>query len=98
MNRFLLLTLIAFVSTQSSAQSLVPDDSSSTIQFKIKNLGFTTTGSFSGLAGTITFTPDNLAGCNFDVHVEAATVNTGVEMRDDHLRGSDYFDIKNYPQ
>jgi polyisoprenoid-binding protein YceI len=32
------------------------------------------------------------------VYIDAKTVNTGVEMRDDHLRSADYFDIKNYPQ
>ena len=80
------------------AQSLTPIDSASEITFKIKNLGFNTTGSFSGLAGTITFNPDNLDGCNFDVHIAANTVNTGVDMRDDHLRSNDYFDVKNHPQ
>ncbi|HEX6432074.1 MAG TPA: YceI family protein, partial [Niastella sp.] len=80
------------------AQSLTPVDSASEIKFKIKNLGFNTTGSFSGLAGTITFIPDNPDGCSFDVHIDAKTVNTGVEMRDDHLRSADYFDAKNYPQ
>ncbi len=88
-----------FVATISlCAQALTPVGSASEIKFKIKNLGFNTTGSFSGLAGNITFTPDKPDGCNFDVHIEAKTVNTGVDMRDDHLRGADYFDVKNYPQ
>jgi polyisoprenoid-binding protein YceI len=80
------------------AQQYAPVDSASRVSFKIKNLGFNTTGYFSGLAGTITFTPDSLDGCSFDVHIEAKTINTGVEMRDDHLRSEDYFDVKNYPQ
>jgi polyisoprenoid-binding protein YceI len=87
-----------FVSISLCAQALTPVDSASEISFKIKNLGFNTTGSFSGLAGTITFVPDNPDGCNFDVYIDAKTVNTGVEMRDDHLRSEDYFDVKNYPQ
>ena len=81
-----------------NAQTLTPVDSASEVTFKIKNLGFNTSGSFSGLAGTITFTPDDFAGCSFDVHIEANTVNTGVEMRDNHLRSDDFFDVKNYPQ
>ncbi|OQP62478.1 hypothetical protein A3860_27685 [Niastella vici] len=81
-----------------SAQIYTPVDNASDVSFKIKNLGFNTGGSFSGLAGTITFTPDNPAGCSFDVHIEANTINTGVEMRDNHLRSDDYFDVKNYPQ
>jgi len=91
-----IFTLFATISLW--AQALTPVGSGSEIKFKIKNLGFNTTGSFSGLAGKITFTPDNPDGCNFDVHIEAKTVNTGIEKRDDHLRNSDYFDVKNYPQ
>jgi polyisoprenoid-binding protein YceI len=91
-----IFTLFATISL--CAQALTPVGSASEIKFKIKNLGFNTTGSFSGLAGKITFTPNNPDGCNFDVHIEAKTVNTGVEKRDDHLRSSDYFDVKNYPQ
>lgn len=98
MKQFLLPAIALFLSISSIAQSLVPVDSSSEISFKIKNLGFNTTGSFSGLAGTITFTPDNLAGCNFDVHIDANSVNTGVDLRDNHLRGEDYFDVKRFPQ
>jgi polyisoprenoid-binding protein YceI len=87
-----------FLSLNLYSQHYIPVDSASDISFKIKNLGFNTTGSFSGLAGTITFLPDSLAGCSFDVHIDANTVNTGVEMRDDHLRKADFFDVKKYPQ
>jgi polyisoprenoid-binding protein YceI len=98
MKYFIFPVIGLLLSIGSFGQSLIPVDSSSEISFKIKNLGFYTTGSFSGLAGTITFTPDNPAGCNFDVYVDANTVNTGVDLRDKHLRGDDYFDVKNYPQ
>jgi polyisoprenoid-binding protein YceI len=87
-----------FITICGLAQSLAPVDNASEIKFKIKNLGFNTTGSFSGLAGSITFLPNNPDGCHFDVHIEAKTVNTGVDRRDDHLRSEDYFDVKNYPQ
>jgi polyisoprenoid-binding protein YceI len=90
--------LVLFITCNLRAQSLTPVDSVSAISFKIKNLGFNTSGSFSGLAGAITFLPDNPDGCHFDVHINAKSVNTGVEMRDDHLRSADYFDVKNYPQ
>jgi polyisoprenoid-binding protein YceI len=80
------------------AQWLVPVDSLSTISFTIKNLGFNTHGTFSGLGGNIGYTPEAPATCHFDVQVAAETVNTGMDMRDDHLRKSDFFDVKNYPQ
>ncbi|WP_205511308.1 YceI family protein [Longitalea arenae] len=92
----LMITLLACCDLYS--QHYVPVDSSSEVSFKIKNLGFNTTGSFSGLAGTITFLPDSMAGCNFDVHIDASSVNTGVDKRDEHLRRADFFDVKNHPQ
>ncbi|HUP13030.1 MAG TPA: YceI family protein [Niastella sp.] len=90
--------LILFVVISVSAQSFAPIDSASNVSFRIKNLGFNTTGSFSGLAGVITFDAANPGGCSFDVYIDANTVNTGNEMRDNHLRAGDYFDVKNYPQ
>jgi polyisoprenoid-binding protein YceI len=98
MKQTTIFVLAFFLSIPIFSQSLTPVDSASEVTFKIKNLGFNTGGSFSGLAGAIVFNPDNLDGCSFDVHIDAGTVNTGVDMRDNHLRSEDYFDVKNYPQ
>ena len=98
MKKTIVLILGLFLTFSLFSQSLTPIDSASAVTFKIKNLGFNTGGSFSGLAGTINFNPDNLDGCSFDVHIDANTVNTGVDMRDNHLRSDDYFDVKNHPQ
>jgi polyisoprenoid-binding protein YceI len=98
MKQIIVLILGLFLSIPMFSQSLTPVDSASEVSFKIKNLGFNTGGTFSGLGGTINFNPDDLDGCSFDVHIDANTVNTGVDMRDNHLRSDDYFDVKNYPQ
>ena len=75
-----------------------PEDQGSSVQFKIRNLGFNVNGSFSGLDGTIQFDPNNLALSNFDVSVDANTINTDNKIRDNHLRNETYFDVKNYPR
>jgi polyisoprenoid-binding protein YceI len=75
-----------------------PEDQGSSVQFKIRNLGFNVNGSFSGLDGNIQFDPNNLAASNFDVSVDANTINTDNNMRDNHLRKDTYFDVKNYPR
>lgn len=98
MKYLFLPAIVLLLSLNSFAQTLTPVDSLSQVTFKIKNLGFNTSGSFSKLAGTIVFMPDNLAGCNFDVYIDASTVNTGVDLRDKHLRSEEYFDVKNYPR
>src|SRR5438445_2683550 len=75
-----------------------PVEQGSSISFKISNLGFSIPGSFSGINGTISFDPINITQSNFDVSIDASTVNTDNNMRDNHLRGESYFDVKNYPR
>jgi polyisoprenoid-binding protein YceI len=75
-----------------------PVDTASYVKFKIKNFGFSVNGAFTGLQGNIRFDPAQLGAAAFDVTVDAGTVNTDNSMRDDHLRKTDYFDAKNYPQ
>jgi polyisoprenoid-binding protein YceI len=76
---------------------LTPSDEHSKIIFHIKNLGFATSGTFSGLAGTIYFDPEKPAATSFDVTVKSASVNTDNSLRDSHLRGENYFDVAHFP-
>ncbi len=78
-------------------QSYTPSDSGSSVKFKIKNLGVNITGSFSGLTGQIQFDPANLASSSFEATIDVSSINTGIDLRDEHLRKAEYFDAKNYP-
>ena len=93
----LLLSMMFMDKPTIQQQSYIPSDSGSIVQFKIKNLGVTVTGSFTGLAGKIQFDPANLTSSNFEATIDVSTINTGIDMRDEHLRSDDYFDAKNYP-
>ncbi|PWT70692.1 MAG: hypothetical protein C5B59_20015 [Bacteroidetes bacterium] len=73
-------------------------DEGSIIQFKIKNLGLGVTGAFRGIRGDVEFNPQNLSESSFDVTIDANTINTGIDMRDDHLRADSYFDVQQYPR
>jgi polyisoprenoid-binding protein YceI len=70
----------------------------SAITFKIKNLGLNTNGNFGGLQADIQFKPTDLAGSNINASIDAASVNTDNTMRDDHLKGADYFNVAAYPK
>jgi len=70
----------------------------STITFKIKNLGINTGGNISGLQGNIQFDPANLGSSSIEASVDVNTLNTDNDMRDEHLKGEDYFDVAKYPQ
>lgn len=70
----------------------------STIQFKIKNLGFMTHGTFSGLQADIKFDPAKPEASTIDATIDATTVNTDNDMRDSHLKEDSYFDVTKYPK
>ena len=79
-------------------QTYTPTDAGSKVRFVIKNFGINTGGTFNGLAGNITFDPANLSAASFNVSVDAKTVNTDIEARDNHLRKAEYFDVEKYPK
>jgi polyisoprenoid-binding protein YceI len=80
-----------------TAQDYVPVDKRSNIKFTIKNFAVNVNGRFQGLAGTIHFTEKDLPGSFCKVKVDANTVNTGINARDNHLRKPDYFDVRQFP-
>ena len=54
-------------------------------------------GHFDHVDGRVDFDPAQPARSSVDVQIEAASINTGCKMRDEHLRSADYFDVERYP-
>lgn len=80
-----------------AAQVYAPDDANSKVVFKIKNFGSAVKGTFTGLRGKIIFDSASVLNTSFDVTINAATVDTGIGLRDNHLRKPDYFGVTQYP-
>ena len=97
MKKYLML-LISLVSSglAFTQTTYVPVDAGSSVHFVIKNFGVKTGGDFKGLKGVIKFDPASLATSFFDVTVDVNTINTDNNMRDDHLKESEYFDVAKY--
>ncbi|HEU4391550.1 MAG TPA: YceI family protein [Blastocatellia bacterium] len=55
-------------------------------------------GRFREFAGTIQYDPDDPAKSSVTFKAKAASLDTGVEQRDNHLRSADFFDVANYPE
>ena len=96
MKKIIWLALILLSAKVTHAQ-YKPVNEGSSVNFTISNFGFDVTGTFTGLAGKIAFDPQQPASDNFDVTIDAATVNTGNSLRDKHLLEDGYFDVANYP-
>jgi polyisoprenoid-binding protein YceI len=68
------------------------------VVFHIKNAGITVDGSFKGLAASVKFDENDLTNSSIYASVKSATVNTGINKRDEHLRKAEYFDVVKYPK
>ena len=93
MMRSVLSIFLFCLISEADTQKYTPIDSESKVSFKIKNFGSTVDGSFKGLKGTINFDANTISNSAFDVTVDVSTIDTGIKMRDNHLRKGEYFDV-----
>ena len=54
-------------------------------------------GRFENFSGTIDFDEDNPSASTVNVEIEAASINTRMDQRDDHLRSPDFLNADEYP-
>jgi polyisoprenoid-binding protein YceI len=70
----------------------------STIGFSVKHMGVATVhGRFDGFWGTIRFGDNHHYDAVVEVEIDAASIDTGITRRDEHLRSADFFDVATYP-
>jgi len=75
------------------------DPSHTLVEFSIKHMVFTTAkGKFTVAAGDVTWNEQNVADSSVKVTFDVASIATGDEKRDTHLRSADFFDAANHPQ
>ncbi len=75
------------------------DPSHSQVGFGIRHLMISTVrGRFTNVEGSVVFENDDPAAARIDVTVDLASIDTGVEQRDNHLRSADFFDVEKYPK
>ncbi len=75
------------------------DLSHSDINFKVKHLMISTvTGKFRKFDASMEATADDLSDATISFEAETATVNTGSEQRDNHLKSEEFFASEKYPK
>ena len=71
-------------------------NASSTLQ--VINAGLEVEGTLKVKHAHIRFDPDNLLHASIQVSADPSSIETGIGIRDKHLRRSDYFDTNTYPE
>ncbi|MEM1218917.1 MAG: YceI family protein [Bacteroidota bacterium] len=65
--------------------------------FRISNMGLNrVSGTIQGMKGDVQFNANDLANSSFRVCVDPATVATGINKRDEHLRNEDFFSVASF--
>ena len=75
------------------------DPAHTDINFSAKHLMVTNVrGRFDDVEGEIELDPADPTAATGEIRIDAATLSTGFEARDNHLRSADFFDVERYPQ
>jgi polyisoprenoid-binding protein YceI len=94
-----ILTFIALAQTcglAQSAENLKINEKDSYIIFIAKNLGVSVSGKISGMKVTGHYDEGNILQSKLTGTLDVTTLNTGIDLRDNHLRSKDYFDAKKH--
>lgn len=75
------------------------DNAHSEVSFKVKHMMISNvTGHFSDFSASVTSEGDDFTTANIEFAIKSATVNTGSEQRDNHLRSAEFFESDKFPE
>jgi polyisoprenoid-binding protein YceI len=77
---------------------LTVDKSHSEVTFQVRHLLTKVRGQFDDYEGAIRFDAERPEESSVELRIRAASVNTFVADRDQHLRSADFFDVEAYPE
>jgi polyisoprenoid-binding protein YceI len=86
----------ATTSTQEK-QVYAIDAAHTTVEFIVRHLMISKVrGRFGAFEGTVELMPGSDMPISIKVKIDAASIDTREEQRDNHLRSADFFDVENY--
>jgi polyisoprenoid-binding protein YceI len=75
------------------------DASHTGVGFSVKHMMVSKVrGRFTGIEGAIEGNPEDLTGANINFTIDASTIHTNSDDRDNHLRSADFFDTETFPK
>ena len=100
-NFFAVLLFSTIVAAQANAPRPYPIDANhSTIGFSVSIMDGLSkvNGKFTDFTVALTNDEKDITKSSVSVVIKAASINTGITARDNHLRSADFFDVAKYPE
>lgn len=94
----LLLAAVVAFSSFTALENWKSDKAHSQLGFSVSHLGISDqSGTFKNFDVTIKSEKADFSDAVIELTADVASINTGMEMRDNHLKGADFFDAAKYP-
>jgi polyisoprenoid-binding protein YceI len=99
MKKFLLPILLLLTSITVAAQTRphIVDHAHSQINFVAEARFISAHGHFDKWDAEVQLDPAKIENSSFKITIDAASINTRIQQRDNHLRSKDFFDVATYP-
>jgi polyisoprenoid-binding protein YceI len=82
-----------------ASQTWQIDTTHSSIGFTVRHMVVAKVhGTFGKFSGSLTLNTEALTTASTEVEIDTASIDTGVEGRDNHLRSADFLDVERFPQ
>ena len=100
MKKLLSFLIVALLSTPIFAQTTwKADPMHSKLTFSTTHLGISDiAGLFKTFDVSVTANQENFSDAVFALSADMGSINTEVEMRDNHLKSADFFEVEKYPK
>ena len=96
--RVVLSVFILTLFSVAEVQTWQIDPAHSAAQFSVRHMGISTVrGTFTKTSGVLKYDPADVSKSSLEATIDAKSVDTRVEMRDNDLRSPDFFDVEKYP-
>lgn len=93
------ITIILFTITFSYSGNYKLDKAHSSVAFEVTHMLISTvTGNFSDFNTEFHFDKNDLADSFIKATIKVASINTGIEKRDNHLRSDEFLNAEKYPE
>jgi polyisoprenoid-binding protein YceI len=88
---------ILALATVVQAAEYTIDPNHSSVSFRVKHVIGKVVGHFDKFSGTFNYETGKPQTWSAMASIDANSINTGIEKRDNHLRSADFFDVQKFP-